>query len=143
MDALQEALQEAGSGPSCPEVPQRCGRGIAILKVLLAEDERFQREAFAALFEAANRRLTDQRIQFELTQVASAHAVLEMLAETTDWQLVLLDVFMPDLCGTEIIQAAWSPRPNPRRNERCPALTPTLTQVFVAISIVDLDRPIK
>ena len=30
---------------------------------------------------------------------------LHMLAETTNWQLVLLDVFMPDLCGTEIIQA--------------------------------------
>tara|TARA_B100000780_G_scaffold264829_1_gene219801 strand:+ start:283 stop:612 length:330 start_codon:yes stop_codon:yes gene_type:complete len=86
------------------EVPKRSGR-IAVLKVLVAEDERFQREAFAALFDAANGRLVSQRIKFELTQVASANAVLDMLAETTDWQLVLLDVFMPDLCGTEIIQA--------------------------------------
>ena len=85
-------------------VPQRSGR-IAVLKVLVAEDERFQREAFAALFEAANRRLWSQGIQFALTQVASASAVIDMLAETTDWQLVLLDVFMPDVCGTEIIQA--------------------------------------
>ena len=96
-------------------VPQR-GKKIAVLKVLIAEDERFQREAFAALFEAANRRLASQAIQlnrrlasqaiqFDLTQVASATAVLDMLAETTNWQLVLLDVFMPDLCGTEIIQA--------------------------------------
>ena len=81
------------------------GKKIAVLKVLIAEDERFQREAFAALFEAANRRLASQAIQFDLTQVASATAVLDMLAETTNWQLVLLDVFMPDLCGTEIIQA--------------------------------------
>lgn len=85
-------------------VPQR-GKKIAVLKVLIAEDERFQREAFAALFEEANRRLASQAIQFDLTQVASATAVLDMLAETTNWQLVLLDVFMPDLCGTEIIQA--------------------------------------
>tara|TARA_B110001469_G_C9384639_1_gene199087 strand:- start:38 stop:367 length:330 start_codon:yes stop_codon:yes gene_type:complete len=85
-------------------VPQR-GKKIAVLKVLIAEDERFQREAFAALFEAANRRLASQAIQFDLTQVASATATLDMLAETTNWQLVLLDVFLPDLCGTEIIQA--------------------------------------
>ena len=92
------------------EVPKRSGR-IAVLKVLVAEDERFQREAFAALFDAANGRLVSQRIKFELTQVASANAVLDMLAETTDWQLVLLDVFMPDLCGTEIIQAQLGREP--------------------------------
>lgn len=97
--------RDDGPGPSRVAVRGAYGRGgIAILKVLLAEDELFQREAFAAIFEAANKRLMCQRIQFELTQVASATAVLELLAETTDWQLVLLDVVMPDVCGTEIIQ---------------------------------------
>jgi response regulator of citrate/malate metabolism len=46
-------------------------------------------------------------VQFELTQVASANAVVDMLAETTDWQLILLDVYMPDVCGTEILQAQF------------------------------------
>ena len=87
-----------------PRVPHRPGR-TAILKVLVAEDERFQREAFAAVFQKANSKLEGQGIQFELTQVASANAVIDMLAETTDWQLILLDVFMPDKVGTEIIQA--------------------------------------
>ena len=88
-----------------PRVPHRLGR-TAILKVLVAEDERFQREALAAVFNKANSKLAGQGVvQFELTQVASANAVIDMLAETTDWQLILLDVFMPDVCGTEIIQA--------------------------------------
>ena len=74
-----------------PRVPHRLGR-TAILKVLVAEDERFQREAFAAVFNKANSKLEGQGIQFELTQVASANDVIDMIAETTDWQLILLDV---------------------------------------------------
>ena len=110
LEVAPPARMERGGSSTDPEevlrprVPHRLGR-TAILKVLVAEDERFQREAFAAVFNKANSKLEGQGIQFELTQVASANAVIDMLAETTDWQLILLDVFMPDVCGTEIIQA--------------------------------------
>ena len=107
------AWMERGGSSTDPQevlnatVPHRVGR-TAIVKVLVAEDERFQREALAAVFNKANSKLAGQGVvQFELTQVASANAVVDMLAETTDWQLILLDVYMPDVCGTEILQAQF------------------------------------
>ena len=62
----------------------------------------FQRDAFAALFSAANKRLRE-KLKFELTLVTSADEVLSSIRETTDWQLVLLDINMPGTSGAEII----------------------------------------
>ena len=73
------------------------------LRVLVAEDEAFHRDAFEALFQRANKRL-EGRLRFEVTQVTSAAGVLETLRNSTDWQLVLLDVYMPDIMGHEIIE---------------------------------------
>jgi len=67
--------------------------------VLLAEDEQFQRDAFEALFAAANRRLGG-KLLFSVKLVSCADEVMAAIQETTDWQLVLLDINMPGTSGS-------------------------------------------
>jgi hypothetical protein len=75
-------------------------RGTAgVLRVLLAEDEQFQRDAFEALFAAANRRLGG-KLLFSVKLVSCADEVMAAIQETTDWQLVLLDINMPGTSGS-------------------------------------------
>ena len=74
----------------------------------MAEDEQFQRDAFEALFAAANRRLAG-KLLFSVRIVSCADEVMAAIQETTDWQLVLLDIHIPGTSGgpgpggTEII----------------------------------------
>ena len=69
-----------------------------VLRVLVAEDEQFQRDAFEALFAAANRRLAG-KLLFSVKIVSCADEVLAAIQETTDWQLVLLDIHIPGTTG--------------------------------------------
>ena len=97
------------SGPSSSSAPARSEassvdqRGTAaVLRVLLVEDEQFQRDAFEALFASANRRLGG-KLLFSVKLVSCASEVMEAIQETTNWQLVLLDINMPGISGSEII----------------------------------------
>ena len=73
-----------------------------VLRVLIAEDEEFQRESLDAMFKSANNSLAGS-IFFDARLVPSADQVLETLRQDTNWQLVMLDVFMPGRHGDEII----------------------------------------
>ena len=73
-----------------------------LLRVLIAEDEEFQRESLEAMFKSANNSLAGS-VFFDARLVPSADQVLETLRQDTNWQLVMLDVFMPGRHGDEII----------------------------------------
>ena len=73
-----------------------------VLRVLIAEDEQFQRSTLEALFKTANSSLHGS-VYYDAHLVSSASEVLETLRRDIDWQLVILDIFMPDRCGDEII----------------------------------------
>ena len=73
-----------------------------VLRVLIAEDEQFQRESLEAMFKSANSSLFG-RVYFHARIVCSAEEVLETLRTDVDWQLVMLDIFMPGRHGDEII----------------------------------------
>ena len=73
-----------------------------LLRVLIAEDEQFQRESLEAMFKSANSALFGS-VSFDARIVCSADEVLETLRTDVDWQLVMLDIFMPGRRGDEII----------------------------------------
>ncbi len=62
-----------------------------VLRVLIAEDEQFQRESLEAMFKSANSSLFGS-IYFHARIVCSAEEVLETLRTDVDWQLVMLDI---------------------------------------------------
>ena len=73
-----------------------------VLRVLIAEDEAYQRESLEAMFKSANNTLLGS-VYFGARIVSSAEEVLETLRADVDWQLVMLDIFMPGRHGDEII----------------------------------------
>ena len=102
-DGEEDPTQPLSQSLAALGAPSSAGLDPVVLRVLLAEDEAFQRDSLEAIFEAANNRLGG-RLRFELTQVSSAAGVLEALRGSTDWQLVLLDIYMPEVMGHEIIR---------------------------------------
>ena len=76
--------------------------GTVVLRVLIAEDEEYQRESLEALFKSANSSLFGS-VYFDAHLVSSAEECLETLRRDADWQLVMLDIFMPGRRGDEII----------------------------------------
>tara|TARA_B110001452_G_scaffold12492_1_gene10278 strand:- start:218 stop:886 length:669 start_codon:yes stop_codon:yes gene_type:complete len=73
-----------------------------VLRVLIAEDEPFQRESLEAMFKSVNSSLFGS-VYFDARIVCSADEVLETLRTDVDWQLVMLDIVMPGRRGDEII----------------------------------------
>ena len=104
---LQSAARHSGTTtasrrarPSMDDVDR-----TVVLRVLIAEDEEFQRQSLSEMFTSANRANSSLEpiIYFDTHLVSSADEVLETLRRDVDWQMVMLDIFMPGQHGDEII----------------------------------------
>ena len=75
-------------------LPGRCSAGTTVIRVLVAEDDEFQRMAIASRFRAANDANVAQgsTVQFEALLVPSSVSLRAQVSADANFQLVLLDV---------------------------------------------------
>ena len=75
-------------------LPGRCSAGTTVIRVLVAEDDEFQRMAIASRFRAANDANVAQgsTVQFEALLVPSSGSLRAQVSADANFQLVLLDV---------------------------------------------------
>ena len=104
-------LQSAARHPGTTTASRRARPSMddvdrtVVLRVLIAEDEEFQRQSLSEMFTSANRANSSLEpiIYFDTHLVSSADEALETLRRDVDWQMVMLDIFMPGRHGDEII----------------------------------------
>jgi len=100
---LEHPMSQPGSGEAGPTAAEGAPEQVEV-RVLVVEDDPLQRRFIDTLFKAANepKQGCPLPLRFVTTVVSSAQEALRTLRDRT-FQLILIDVIMPDMSGAELL----------------------------------------